>query len=241
MTFEDTLDEAYRGFGQSSHLYTTDLRTLYYGRPDVYLTFTNDGEISTENTAQEMDRPDSIICYDIRDVIGKKVTSSAFYANVFRIKKSGGEFIDDIRRYKKDELLADVAILRAIKVIDPIDFDAMWKKINRDTTIRHDFVKLWLLTEFIAKQRNSRDFGEVWQSLLLRLGYIGFSDPSKTGVLVGEREPVTIYLDYESRKEFDILPIQKHREDPRQRVRDKIERKMKRMQYTTKRNRIAKR
>lgn len=237
--FDALIEEAYAGFGQSGHIYTTDLRTLYYGRPNVYLAFTDDGVIEEEGSSREMDRPDAIICYDIRDVIGRKVSSNKFYANVFRIKKSGGEFINDIRNYKKDELNNDVVLLKLMDIIDPDVFDGIWYQINRDTTIRHSFVKLWLLTEFIAKEKDSRNFGEVWNKILMGLGYIGFSDPSKTGVLLGTREPVTIYLDYDNRTNLDILPIQKYRVDPRQRTSDKVERMRKRM--TTRRNRVAKR
>ena len=237
--FEDMIEEAYAGFGQSGHVYTTDLRTLYYGRLNVYLGFTDDGVIKVKGASNEMDRPDGIICYDIKDVIGRKVSSNKFYANVFRIKMNRGEFVKDIRNYKRDELHNDVALLRAFNVISPDVFDDIWYQINRDTTIRHDFVKMWLLTEFMAKEKDNRNFGKVWREILMSLGYIGFADPSRTGVLLGTREPVVIYLDYENREDFDILPIQKYRVDPRQRTSTKVDRMRDRM--AVRRNRVAKR
>lgn len=239
MSFESQLEEAYAGFGQSAHIDTTDLRTLYYGRPDIFVAFTDDGEYEYEVGSREIDRPDAIVCYDVRDVIGRKVSSNAFYANVFRLKKSKGEFIDDVRRYRKEDLYNDVTVLRSMEIVRADTFESIWNQILRDSTIRHQFTKMWLLTEFIAKERNSRFYGILWRQILLSLGYVGFSDPSKSGILMGGREPVTLYIDYDSRENLDILPIQKFRQDPRRRVADRVDRKVKRM--STRRNRVAKR
>lgn len=239
MSFESHLEEAYAGFGQSGHIKTTDLRTLYYGRPDIYIAFTDDGEYEYEVGSREIDRPDAIVCYDVRDVIGRKVSSNAFYANVFRLKKNRGEFVDDVRRYKKDDLHNDIAFLKAMDIVSAETFDAIWSQINKDTTIRHDFVKMWLLTEFMSKEKSARQYGKIWREILLALGYVGFSDPSKAGILMGSRDPVTIYIDYDSKEDLDILPIQKFREDPRNRVANRVERKVKRL--STRRNRVAKR
>lgn len=236
--FERKLEEA-ASFGLSSHLDVVDLRALYYGRNDVYVSFTDDGDYEIEGSSREMDRPDGIICYEVSDVVGKKVQSSHFYANVFRMKKTNGTFLSDIRYYRKEDLTNDITLLTAMKLIDDTMLDRIIYSVFRDTTIRHEFTKLWTITEFVAKSISSRNFGEEWRDILLSLGYIGFSDPSKTGEIMGERKVVTIYLDYEKRTDLDILPIQKHRTDPRQRVRQRVERKVKRL--GVRRRRVAKR
>lgn len=239
MSFESHLEEAYAGFGQAGHLNTTDLRTLYYGRPDIYVSFTDDGEYEIEAGPREIDRPDAIVCYDVRDVIGRKVSSNEFYANVFRLKKNKGEFIEDVRRYRKEDLFNDVTVLRSMEIVDRDTFEDIWNQILRDSTIRHHFVRMWLLTEFIAKERNNRYYGILWRQILLSLGYVGFSDPSKAGILMGGRDPVTLYIDFDNREDLDILPIQRFRQDPRRRVADRVERKVKRI--SARRNRVAKR
>ncbi len=235
--FDQVIEEA--SFGLSSHLDVVDLRALYYGRNNIYVAFSDDGDYTFEGGSRELDRPDAIICYDVRDVVGHKVRSSKLYANVFRLKKSSGIFLEDIRYYKRDELETDLSYLRAMQPVSTSVLEGIIYEVMRDTTIRHDFMKLWTITEFIAKTIDLRNFGSEWRELLISLGYIGFSDPSKSGSLLGTKEVVTVYLDYENRQDLDILPIQKHRSDPRQRVRQRVDRKVKRL--NVRRNRVAKR
>lgn len=236
--FDDLIEEA-AGFGLAAHIDTTELRLLYYGRKDLYAAFTHEGEISTSPKSNEIDRPDSIVCYDVKDIVGRKASSNLFYANIFRVNKNRGKFLNDIRLYSRDDFRNDVAILRAMKIIKEDEFNQILGFIQRDTSIRHDFMRLWILTEAISKSKSSRNYSKIWRDTLMDLGYVGFSDPSRTGYLLGTREQVTIYLDYDSRVDLDILEIQKHRTDPRRRIRDRVERKVRRMGVS--RNRIAKR
>lgn len=237
MDFEKTIEEA-MAFSSGSYMDLDELRLLYHGRRDIYITFTDDGEYSFSTETTELDRPDSIVCYPVNDVIGRKVSSNEFYANVFRLNKTKGEFIKNVNHYSRDDLTSDIILIRQISPVSEDVTGSIIESILKDTTIRKPFDKLWNITEFISKEKGS-SYGKVWRKLLMDLGYIGFADPSSSGIFTGYRTPAVIYLDHASRNDLDIMPIQKHRSDPRRRVRDKVERKVARM--GVRRNRIAKR
>lgn len=230
MDFDTKIEEAYRGFGQSSHLDVSELRLLYYGRPDIYLTFTDDGDVETEHE----DLPDCFIAYDVRDVVGKKIQSSDFYAYVYRMK---GE-VTDVKRYSPDDFKKDIEFLSDMEFIDPAKLDYLIKTVGMDSRNRYYFQRIWNLTRAIAIEINGRGYRHVWKELLVFLGFDAISDPSSSGLL-GEKEPRTLYLAYGSREDLDILPIQRYREDPRKRVERQIERYRRKMRGSS--NRVAKR
>lgn len=232
MSFDQTIEEAYRGFGLSSHIDTSELRLLYYGRPDIYITFTDDGDVDTAHD----DIPDSFISYDIRDVVGRKVQSSEFYAYVYRIDKSRGKWMDDVRRYRREDFHSDMEALKAMEWVE--DFDDIVRQVGMDTRLRHDFERLWAVSKHVAMSLSERNYRLVWARVLRSVGYIGFSDPSRSGML-GRREVMSVFLDYDNREDLDILPIQKFREDPRRRVEWQVERYRRRMRGA--RNRVARR
>lgn len=234
MNLEEMINEVYRGFGQSSHLNVEELRLLYYGRPDVYLSFTDDGDMETEHNGL----PDCYIAYDVRDVVGRKVQDGSFYGYVYRIKKNQGSFIDDVRRYSNEQLSRDMDALRSLGIVDEDEFDRLYMRVGMDTRIRHTFERLWRMTQIMAQTGSDRNTGSLWKEILLALGYVGFSDPSRSGML-GKKEQRTLYIDYERREDLDILPIQSHRVDPRRRVERQIERYRRKMRGS--RNRVSRR
>lgn len=234
MSFDNTIEEAYRGFGLSSHIDTSELRLLYYGRPDIYITFTDDGDVTTHHD----NLPDSFISYDVRDVVGRKVQSSEFYAYVYRIDKNRGKWVDDVRRYSRDDFYSDMEYLRRNEWLEAEEFDSIVKTVGMDTRIRHDFERLWSVSRHVAASISERNYRLVWGRVLRSIGYIGFSDPSMSGML-GKREVMSVFLDYDNREDLDILPIQSFREDPRRRIERQVERYRRRMRGA--RNRVARR
>lgn len=237
-SFEEQLEEA-RSFGLSSHLDVDELRLMYYGRLDVYVTFTDEGELSFSPDDRELDRPDGVIAYDVRDVVGKKVASGEFYGNVLRLSANFGRHVEDVKHYSNDHLRADIVKLRGLETIETDVVDLIIDEVLSDSSFTSPFSKFWRITEYLSKLTSTQVYGSIWASILLDLGYVAFSDPSRTGTLTGKREPVTLYIDQDRIEEVDVLPIQKHRKDPRGRVRAAVERRRKLMRNA--RNRIAKR
>lgn len=229
---EQSINEAYAGFGQSAHMDVKELRRLYYGRKEIYVTFTDNGDI---NITDEQS-PESLLCYELNDVIGKKVKSNDFYAYVFRADKSRGKFIDNINEYSRDDFLRDVEYLRLYGYEYQLDEIVNFYGFN--SYIRKDFERLWNVTYQIALRRLPDDANYMWSNVLFDLGYTGFHDPSNSD-LFGDKQPTTLLLNYKEREDLDILPIQEYREDPRSRITKYVNREKMKMRGA--KNRVAKR
>lgn len=233
--FEDLLEASFHG---SSYMDVSDLRYLYYGRPNVYVAFTDDGRYNLNTTNTELDRPNSIVCYDVRDVVGRKVNTSDFYANVFRLK-TNLLHIKNVRDFSKRNF--DVMTDRLLDV-DGINrqlAQEVIKDVLRTPTLRYWFEKFWNITEYLAKsQWREETYEYQWRRILMECGIGAVSDPTKSGMLTGVKKPVTIYLDLDEREDLDILNIQKYREDPRARITTQVDRMRARMRGA--RNRVAK-
>lgn len=233
MNFDALIEESYRGFGQSSHLDLSDLRLMYYGRNAIYVAFTDNGEYELSTTSYEMDRPDGLICYEVNDVVGNKVKSSEFYFNILRLDKKN---LLNISSYTAGDLKKDISKLHSLKIDQEI-LQFYLDEVVKDTTIKTNFERLWILTENIARIKS--DYGSEWASILMALGYSAISDTTGTGLLIVGRTPVTICLDMGTVTDIDILPAQKFRKDPRKRTQDMVTRKLRLLRNT--RNRVAKR
>lgn len=234
MSFDNLIEENYKGFGQGSNLDLVDLRLMYYGRIGVYVAFTDDGEYETKTSSYEMDRPDGVICHQVNDVVGRKVKSSAFYMNILRIQSNAS--ILDVSNYRINQFWKDVDTLRDMDVeLDILNFYV--DEVVGDTKLRSPFDRIWALTEHLARMKS--DYGREWQSILMYLGYDAVEDLRGSGVITLGREPVTLVL-YHDRviTDIDILHAQLHRTDPRKRTSDMVARKLKTLK--NERNRIAK-
>lgn len=229
--FEDALEEAYKGFGQSAHMDVDELRLLYQGRPNIHIVFTDDGSVETTHD----DLPECFVSYDIDDVIGKRVKSSEFYAYVIRPDMSRGQFVKNVKEYSRDQFMVDMEVLKGENYIPEDALMNIITKKGYNAYIRHDFERLWIVTRTVAELIGGSEWQEKWRDILMSLGYIGFHDPSTRGF----GQPTTILLAYEDREDIDILPIQKHRVDPRKRVERRIEREKRGLVGA--RNRVAKR
>lgn len=227
---EQTINEVYKGFGQSAHMDVKELQRLYYGRKEIYVAFTDDGDVTIFNEGS----PEGLICYELNDIIGKKVKSNEFYAYVFRVDKSKGKFIDDINEYNRDSFLRDVEYLRLEEYVE--DLDRLVNFYAYDSYIRKEFERLWVLTRQIALTIDPEVMNYTWANILLSLGYSGFHDPSRSDLL-GDKQPTTILLNYNDREDLDILPIQEYREDPRSRITKYVNREKMKMRGA--KNRVA--
>lgn len=238
MDFDEMIEESYRGFGTGQELKLDDLRLLYYGRQNVFVSFSDNGEHEFYTQSTELDRPKSVLCYKVNDVVGRKTSTSEFYMNVFRAD-TRGEWIHDIRRYSKDQLNKDLERLRSIAKIDGHEWVLLISPIMKNIRIRNEFERLWQITHALAYKKNPDNFDDTWANLLMGLGYSMISDPEGTGILAIGRSPVNLYLDTERVENLDVLPAQKRRRDPRRHMRDRIERQRKLMRNA--RNRVARR
>lgn len=235
--FESKIQELEESFGQSTVMHVDEIRLLYHGRLDVYASFTDDGEF--EVTPKNEVRPAGYVCYAINDVIGKKVRTKEFYANIFRIKKNRGsrKFIENIRQYNQRDLQDDLLELEHVDYLSKEDIEEAINKTMRSAKVKTMFHKLWEITRHLAQMQGTY-WPQYWRKILLDIGYNGFNDPSGSGILIKAKTPVCIMVDLDV-EQFDIAPIQKFRRDPRRRVATQVNREVRKM--SAKRNRIAKR
>ena len=211
-------------FSNASYMDVRELRVMYYGRVNMYASFTDNSEYETPPD----EVPDGILAYSVDSVVGRKVSSEKFYAKVFRAKKSGGRFVEDIRDYSREDLVEDVSILQ----ITHDDAEQIYKDVMADGRIRRDFDRFWKITWLVAKKNQKK-----WNKILRDLGYIGFEDRSGVGVLVKKKTPVALFLD-KKQQSLDIVPIQRYRKDERARVKELVDYRVRKQAPV--RNRISK-
>lgn len=230
-SFEEQIEES-MGFASGTFMKLNELRNLYYGRRDLYVSFTNDADLDTKNNGM----PNGLLGYAVNDVVGRRKSSNNFYGWVYRYSPTADSIIFDVRQYTKDDLRHDIEILQDKDY--GFDINDIVNNVLTSLSITHPFRKMYKITEEIATSVSS-DYTEKWREILFKdLGYGMISDPTQSGWLTGRKEPVNLILNYAKRMDLDILEIQKYRTDPRQRVRDQVFRKVKR--FSTKRNRISK-
>ncbi len=235
MNFEEKVEQTLQeGFGTSAVMEVSELRRLYYGRLNLFVTFSNDENV--EKDATSIDRPLSIEAFSVFDVVGRKVKSNRFYAHVFRINPKN--FISNIKTYDTTSLKRDLVKLASYPNVDGERIAEIIENTIVKSMLRSPFLKLWEITKQVALEQNRSMYRMTWRRIFRYLGYEGISDPSGTGILSGRgRAPTTII--FSEIKPIDIVPIQKHRKDERNRVINNVNRTV--TKAATARNRIAKR
>ncbi|WGH49616.1 hypothetical protein [Alishewanella phage vB_AspM_Slicko01] len=226
------------GFGTSSVMNVNELRMLYYGRMNLYASFSNDADVEFE-LMPDKDRPSGMVAHTIADIVGRKVKTSSFYAHVFRVKKTGSlKFIDNIKTYDTSSLKKDINMLMKYPKLDEETLLDIMEKATNNMSLRSPFQRLWHMTREIAKAQNNSQYKIAWRLIFTYLGYSGIGDPNGTGLLNGgTRHPASIIFTRDV-ENLDIVPIQKFRKDERNRVKYDVHRAVAKM--TVARKRVAK-
>jgi hypothetical protein len=194
-----------------------------------------DGDLDY-TTGYEFSRPKSLVCHPINEVVAKKVKSNLQYGVVFRVKKSSGRFVEDIKEYESRDFLGDINRLKQLDYVDQETLNQIVTKIKNNGIIKHYFGKFWKITEMVAES-TGKTKESIWRKILLDLGYIGFNDQAGLGIFSKKKQPTTLVLN--KNVEFlDVVPLQKSIKDKRNRVIDQVERQNKKLAVA--RKRIAK-
>lgn len=236
--FEKEHQQLNEVFSFSSVMDVKELRLLYYGRIDLYVTFTDDGELSMEPSSDE-NRPYAYVAHPVNDVVASKVKTSEFYANVYRVNKQndGRKIIEDIRQYDSKQLERDKEKLFMLEYFEPSTVREIINSVSVVSTLRSKFDVLWEITERLSATKG-RYAKQYWRRIFLDLGYNAVKDPQGSGKLIKKKYPVMLQFDRDI-MELDIVPIQKFKKDPRSRTASKVNRMVKKM--AIRRNQVAKR
>ena len=225
-------------FSSSSYMELQELRELYYGRMDVYASFTNTYEHTFSNKEKnEYTRPYGILCHSVDTIVAKRAKTSLLYAFVFRYNDRSKNMISDIAAYTKIDWDEDKESLKILPFVDEDAVTEIIDSIDNDINYKFHFHKLWDATKRIAKTINGRE-DKVWRLLFIELGYGGFVDNGK-GILAPMNQSAVLILNYDKRQDLDIMPIQKYKKDKRQSVVQFVNLRNKRMWAA--RNRVARR
>lgn len=229
--FLEQLDEA---FSNVSFMDVSELRTLYYGRINLYVSFSDDGEHDLSGfDGGVLMRPRGVLSHTIHAVVGRKVSTPYFYANVFRNKAKASDILDT-STYSYDNFREDVETLTILPYLDEEDVRSTARSVSENVRLRSYFERFWVLTRELSNRSDAR-----WAEIILDAGYSSIEDPIGKGIISPDRSPSTIILDLKNVMDLDIVPVQKYRKDRRQNVIRRINKKNKRLWAT--RNRIAKR
>lgn len=212
-----------------------ELKALYYGRMDMFVSFTDDWNFITSGDGS---RPDGILAHAIDTVVGRKVGTHLFYGRVFRSRVSGRSFLSDIKHYSGSRYTEDKELLSTVGFYKEEDIQNAISVVEADSRIRTDFERIWNITRILSESKGSQMANKYWRETFIELGYDGFNDPTGTGIIADRGIPVMLLLNYDRKEDVDIVHVQKYRVDKRKMTTDKIERENKKMK--PRRDRIAK-
>lgn len=227
-------------FSAGGYVETRELRNLYYGRNEVYVSFSNDYRIEQGGyDGNTLLRPYGVLAHTVDTVVGRKVQTNRFWGHVFRRRGTKGRFVDNVGSLTERDYQKVLEDLSGLKYIDRYQVDLAEEDIGRNTSLTNAFAKIWEITRIVAKEHSSSDTGDVvWARIMIDLGFAGFRDDSGRGIMTRKKTPCVLMLDVDGVDIFDIMPIQKYRVDPRSRVHHWVNRFNSRFMH--KRNRIAK-
>jgi hypothetical protein len=212
----------------ASFMDVQELRDLYYGRLNIYVSFTDDGqwEDSGKDYIGDVVRPKSVLAYSVDTVVGRKASTPDLYARVFRLNKDAN-FVKNIKNYSKDDLNNDIEILSLVGFYDQEEIDEISEEVLADTLIRSHFDKFWEITKRLAATKGKQLMAAYWRKTLLDLDYSGFEDQQGTGPFAEFRAQTVLIIDMKQAHMYDIVGVQKYQKDNRRNITSKIAREVK--------------
>lgn len=212
----------------------------YYGRMDVYVSFTDDGEYDMVGAIDGNIRPEGIFAYMVNDVVGRTSRESTLYAKVFRYKERSREPLK-VQNYRMDDYELDYQKLVRLFPDHADTLDEIYTLVPGQLQIKNPFSHLWQLTfRFAAEMvKGLKNIKKFWTGLLLDLGYDAVIDKSGTGVISRKRKPCIVVLETDV-EDLEIVSTQKYKKEQNSRIHAKIARFNDLTKVSNARNRIKK-
>lgn len=217
-----------------------ELRALYYGRLDLYVSFTDDWKYLTSgrDSGGRLSKPAGIIAHTIDTIVGKKAGTHMFYGRVFRMRSSGRAFINDVRQYSGTRYTEDKELLSSLGFFTEEEIERVIQEVEENSVLKSDFARIWEITKRLSMTKGQQLADKYWREVFVGLGYDAFNDPSGTGIIGDPHVPVLLLLNYDKKRDLDIVHVQKYRVDKRKMVTDRVARENHKMRLH--RDRIAK-
>lgn len=231
-----------RRFSVTSVLDVSELNK-YYGRLDVYVSFTDDGDYDYFGGVDATIRPESVYGYPINDVVGRFTRESTLYGRVFRYKEKSREPLD-VTQYRMDDYEIDYRKLVDLYPAYEDELDWIYSLVPGQLKIKNAFNHLWQLTfRLAAKQaKGITNIKKQWADIFIALGYDAILDKRGTGVINDKRKAVLLVLGRDDThiEDLEIVSTQEHKKELNQRIYRKIARFNRLTKVSNARNRIAK-
>ena len=232
MQSDDQINEQ---FSYASYMGVDEMRHLYYGRPNLFVSFTQDDVVHKKGSTDPV-TPYGIVAYHLNDVIARKAKTTELYAAVMRFKESSSKAFVNVSRYNYSSYKKDIDKLYSFNYIEEAEIDFIVSDIEQAQKNQTYFERLWELTRRIAFRRSKSQL--VWRYILMDMGYTALNDHRGIGLFAKDGTPSVLILDFENADVVDIMPIQKYKKDPRSYVRKRI--KLANKNSWVRRNKIAK-
>lgn len=194
----------------------------YYGRLDVYVSFTDDGEYDMDGSIDGNIRPEGIFGYMINDVVGRTSRESTLYAKVFRYKERSREPLN-VQNYRMDDYELDYQKLVSMYPEHDELLDEIYTLVPGQLSIKNPFSHLWQLTfRFAASMvKGLKNIKKFWGEILKDIGYDAIIDKTGTGVISRKRKPCIVVLEAEV-EDLEIVSTQKYKKEQNTRIHAKI-------------------
>ncbi len=216
----------------------------YYGRLDVYASFTDDGEFDMYGAVDGNLRPYGVFAYMINDVVGRRSRESTLYARVFRYRERSKQPLN-VQQYTMDDYELDYQkMLRMFPDHEEV-LDEIYTLVPGQLSIKNAFAHIWQLTfRFAAKlSKGLKSIKETWAELFQKLEYDAVIDKRGTGIIDSDRKPCLIVLGDTAGQlieDLEIVSTQVYKKEQNSRIYFKIARFNRLTAVANARNRIKK-
>lgn len=181
----------------------------YYGRLDVFASFTDDGEYDLDARIDGNIRPHGVYGYMINDVVGRTSRETTLYARVFRYKTVSNDSLD-VQKYTMDKYEEDYKRLLKKFPKWEEELDEIHTLVPGQLRTKNAFAHIWqLLFRFAAKlKRGIQAVKLMWGELFEVLGYEAVVDKRGTGVISANRKPCIVIFGKENNWKSDVEDLE---------------------------------
>jgi hypothetical protein len=216
--FKNFLNEARKNADHPEQAKLNALQTLskWKDDPSVHISYTKIRKIGLNPKTKYMDTPLAVFAYPLKqiwnDIQSEGVNNVRFAANtskfIFVLKERGKKLID-VTEYRLSDLERDLKKIR--EYIGDSDFDATQAKIDaipnlvkKDGPYRYLQAFIFHAGAYVIRKKSVSGSSAFLSSILIKLGYSGFSDRTGRGEIHSAEEIQSFFL---SSKHYDVLSV----------------------------------
>jgi len=226
LTFKFFLNEARRNANLKAQerLNALDALEKWSSSPDIHISYTAIRKIGVNPKSKFIDTPLAVYAYPLKevwdDIKNEGVRNVRFAANTSKfifVLRERGQKLKDVSDYRKSDLDADLKKIRTI-VGDAVYNDAL--SGFKEYPLPYQNLQHFVYTVALKTgKKTTAGYSAVISNILLKLGYVGFSDRKGTGQIHPAEETQSYFLAPKAYEVVDVIEI-KNIDVKDERVRD---------------------